>query len=260
MICLPLPRSSAGRAEEHDLAGQLVGDGRQRDRRADARRGHRVVAAAVAETGQGVVLGQDPDPRAVAAAAAAAGRPDRRREAARRVLDREPVRAQDLGDPGRGLVLLERRLRVGVDPMRQVDDLVAGGLDGRGHARLDVGVGLGGADGDQRSGTGPPGTADCGSAAGAAAADGSAGRRTRSLSVPPRASPRPRREGHDEQGDRQLQGALQPQHDEDRDDAARPSPATGGPRPVAAVGDPPVPAEDDEPQDRDRGQRRRPAR
>ena len=79
IVCLPLPRSSAGRAEEHDLAGQLVGDGRQGDRRADTRRGHRVVAAAVTEPGQRVVLGEDPDPRSVAAATAALRGPDRGR-------------------------------------------------------------------------------------------------------------------------------------------------------------------------------------
>ena len=56
-------------------------------------------------------------------------------------LDRVAVARQDLGDPGGGLVLLERRLRVGVDPMRQVDDLGPGGLDGRGQARLGVGEG-----------------------------------------------------------------------------------------------------------------------
>ena len=84
---LPLPRSSAGSAEEHDLAGQLVGDRGERDRGADARRGHRVVAAAVTEAGQGVVLGEDPDPRAVLAATAAARRPDRGVERAGRRLD-----------------------------------------------------------------------------------------------------------------------------------------------------------------------------
>ena len=47
------------RAEEHDLARDLVGQRGQADRRADAARGHRVVAAAVAEPGQRVVLGED---------------------------------------------------------------------------------------------------------------------------------------------------------------------------------------------------------
>ena len=135
-------------AEEDDLARQLVGDGGQGDGRADARRGHRVVAASVAETRQRVVLGEDPDARAVAAATAATGRPDRRREAARRMLDGEPVTAQDLGDPGRRLVLLEGRLRVGVDPVGEVEDLGSVRLDGGRDAGLEVDLGLGGTDGD----------------------------------------------------------------------------------------------------------------
>ncbi len=103
---LAAPPLLGRRPEEHDLARQLVRDGGQGDRRADTGRGHRVVAAAVAETGQGVVLGEDPDAWAVAAVtatAAAACRPDGRREAARRVLHLEPVLAEDLGDPGRPL-------------------------------------------------------------------------------------------------------------------------------------------------------------
>ena len=83
MICLAAAPFLGRRAEEHDLAGELVGDRRQRDRRADARRGHRVVAAAVAESRQGVVLGEDPDPRAAPTASAAERRADRGREAAR---------------------------------------------------------------------------------------------------------------------------------------------------------------------------------
>ena len=57
------------RAEEHDLARELVGDGRQGDRRPDPGRRHRVVPAAVAKARQGVVLGEDPDPRSVRARA-----------------------------------------------------------------------------------------------------------------------------------------------------------------------------------------------
>ena len=64
-----------GRAEEDDLARQVVGDGGQGDRRTDPGGGHRVVAAAVAEPRQRVVLGQDPDPRTVARLAPAPGGP-----------------------------------------------------------------------------------------------------------------------------------------------------------------------------------------
>ena len=52
-----------GRPEEDDLALQVRGNGRQADRRRHAGRRHRVVAAAVAETGQRVVLREDADPR-----------------------------------------------------------------------------------------------------------------------------------------------------------------------------------------------------
>ena len=53
------------RAEEDDLPGELVAERRQGDRRAHARRRHRVVAAAVAEPRERVVLGEDADPRPV---------------------------------------------------------------------------------------------------------------------------------------------------------------------------------------------------
>ncbi len=41
-----------------------------------------------------------------------------------------PVAGQDLGDPGSRVVLLEGGFRVGVDPVRQVEDLVTGSIDG----------------------------------------------------------------------------------------------------------------------------------
>ena len=45
------------------------------------------------------------------------------------MLDLEAVTAENLGDPGRRLDLLERRLGVRVDPMRQAQDLVARGIN-----------------------------------------------------------------------------------------------------------------------------------
>ena len=146
---LAAPPLLGRRAEEDDLARELVGDRRERDGGSHPRRGHRVVAAAVSEARQGVVLGEDADARAVAAAAARMDGPDGRREAAGRMLDLEPVVAQDLGDPRRGLVLLERRLRVGVDPMRQLEDLATGRFDGGGDAGLEVELGLGRSNGGQ---------------------------------------------------------------------------------------------------------------
>ena len=61
----------------------------------------------------------------------------------------KPWRAQDLGDPGRRVVLLEGGLGVGVDPVRQADDLVARRVDGGGDAGLVVLIGRGGARGGQ---------------------------------------------------------------------------------------------------------------
>jgi len=46
------------------------------------------------------------------------------------VFDREPVTAQDLGDPSRGALLLEGRLGIRVDPMAQIEELVARAIDG----------------------------------------------------------------------------------------------------------------------------------
>ena len=170
-----------GRAEEDDLAGQLVGHRREGDRGADTRGGHRVVAAAVAEAGQGVVLGEDPDPRAVAATTAAAAshgprsrgcRPDARPRSRGGSAPRRPRPRHDL---------LERRLGIGVDPMRQVEDLVAGRLDGggeRGPCRSAYGAA--GRDGGQSRTRGPP----------AAGRDGRGGDASEGLSVPCAAGPR----------------------------------------------------------------------
>ena len=147
MICLPLPRSSAG------VPRKTISPGSSSAIAASA------MAAPTPEAA--IVLWPQPWPRPGSASysaripirgpspptTAAAHGPDRRREAARRVLDLEAVGPQCLGDPGRGLVLLERGLRIRMDPMRQVDDLVAGAFDGGGDAFLDVGERLGGADG-----------------------------------------------------------------------------------------------------------------
>ena len=63
------------------------------------------------------------------------------------------VAAQDVGDPGRGVVLLESGLRVGMDAVGQVEDLVPGGLDGLGETDLVGFVGRGRTSGGQRGHT-----------------------------------------------------------------------------------------------------------
>src|SRR5207247_3048425 len=103
----------------------------------------RVVTRAVAEARQGVVLGEDPDPRAGSVAAfetpgSAAPEPaaDGCRQASGRMLDLEPVAGDGLGDPAGRLVLLERPLRMRVDPVAELEDLGPGVLHGAGEAPL----------------------------------------------------------------------------------------------------------------------------
>ena len=159
MICLPLPRSSAGVPRKTISPGSSSATAASAIAAPTPGRGHRVVAAAVAEPGQRVVLGEDPDPRPGA-------RRVRRARIARIAVGRlpagcstvEPVPGERLGDPGRGVVLLEGRLRVGVDPVRQVEDLVARGLDGGGEPAPSASAnGSAGLVAGQRWTRGPPG-------------------------------------------------------------------------------------------------------
>src|SRR6185437_14966799 len=68
---------------EDDLAGKLVGERRKRDRRPDAAGRHRVVPAAVTQSGERVVLREDPDPRATPGVRAAPAAPARRSDRCR---------------------------------------------------------------------------------------------------------------------------------------------------------------------------------
>ena len=88
-------------AQEDDLAGKRIPDRGQPDRRADPRCSHRVVTAAVAKPRQGVIFGKHRDPRPLRSAAARKASPDRRREAAHRVLDVIAMAPDRGGDPGR---------------------------------------------------------------------------------------------------------------------------------------------------------------
>ena len=105
----------------------------------DAGRGHRVVAAAVAEPGQRVVLGEDPDPRAPrrrarprrVARIAVSSRPagcSTSNPCARRISAIQPA-AWRSSKAGSGLAWIR---------CDSVDDLVARGLDGGGEPRLGV--------------------------------------------------------------------------------------------------------------------------
>jgi hypothetical protein len=66
------------------------------------------------------------------------------------MLHRVPVTRDGFGDPCRGLALLEGRLRAGVDPMREVENLVAMRLHGVREALLGFGKRLRGTGGGKR--------------------------------------------------------------------------------------------------------------
>ena len=134
--------------------------------------------------------------------------------------------------------------------MRQLEDLRAGSLDRGRETGLDLDVGLGRGRGGQRRQR--------------ALQAGDGGRRQPSRPGPSLGGPLRRvpsafraergfgdeREGDHEQRDRPVEHALDAQRDEDGDDDAHPGGPPDRPRPVTAEGDLPVPAEDDEPEDR----------
>ena len=189
-ICLPLPRSSAG------VPRKTISPG------SSSATAARAIAAPTPDAA--IVLWPQPWPRPGSASYSARipirgpspPRPPRR--TARIAVARlpagcstsNPCRASTSATQAGGLVLLEGRLRVGVDPMRQLEDLVAGGLDGGGQPGLGVGVGLGRAGGGQRRQRCAPGW---GWLDGASLASTPAGTRPAAcaVSVPPRGSPRP---------------------------------------------------------------------
>ena len=257
MICLPLPRSSAGVPRKTISPRKIVGDRRERDRGADPRCRHRVVAAAMAKPGQCVVLGEDPDTGPVAALPTAPGRPDRRREAAGRVLDLEAVSCGALSAT-QAAAWCSSNAGSGSAWMRCERSMISSRAASTAAATRSLSS-MNGSAGRRavRSGTGPPGVAWLGPDWDRS--DGGwYGRRALACSAfGGQRRLGDRGEGDDEQGDRQFERRLQPQHDEDRDDQADPSAAAGRADPVSAVGDPAVPREDDQPEDRREGERDR---
>jgi hypothetical protein len=114
-------------ADEVDVAGQLAlfGQGQEGAQRA-AR--NQVVAASVANLGQGVVLRQDGD--AGTRARAEAG-PERGRQVTDAALDLHACVLLDrVGEPGGCLMLFEAQLRVGVNLFGASDDFRRYGLHG----------------------------------------------------------------------------------------------------------------------------------
>ena len=94
MNCLPLPRSSAGVPRKTISPANASRSAARAIAAPTPGRRHRVVAAAVAQPRQRVVLGQDADPRPVRAPAARQPAPDGGREAPRGVLHRVARRAR----------------------------------------------------------------------------------------------------------------------------------------------------------------------
>ena len=111
----------SGRAQQRNRQTQLVGDVGQCQRGADCRCGNDVVAAGMTDPGQRVVFGADPDSQRTTAEVGA-----------KRGVQTAGCRG-DLETPlghqrlrlGATAVLGERQLRLGVDRMRQLDEVGA---------------------------------------------------------------------------------------------------------------------------------------
>jgi len=84
--------------------------------RAESGGGDDVVAASMADTGQGVVLGQEGQGRP----ARPLPGPEGGFESGQRAGDIETLRGQELAAPGCGLPLLEAEFGIGVDPVTEV--------------------------------------------------------------------------------------------------------------------------------------------
>ena len=133
---LPPPPSSAGVPRISTRPPELVGQRGGGQAGAEAGGGDDVVAAGVADAGQGVVLAQHGDRRArrtPARAANAVSSP-----AAERV-DGQALALEDPGEQVVGEVLLEAELGVRVDLVRHVEQHVGPPVDLGGHAGLGVG-------------------------------------------------------------------------------------------------------------------------
>jgi hypothetical protein len=115
-VDLPPVHLLCGCPEHRHGDPELVDERGQGDARPDRRRGDDVVSAGVADLGEGIELAADHH--------LGAGVPDPRREGGietvRRVLDSEPAVREVLNQMGRGLLLLERDLRMLVHPPGEI--------------------------------------------------------------------------------------------------------------------------------------------
>ena len=115
-----------GCADQRHRQAQLVGHLRQCQRRADGRGGDDVVTAGMSDIRQRVVLGADTDDQRAAAVVGA----KRGVQAARCRGDLEAALGHQRLRLGAAAVFGEREFRLGVNGVRQLDQIVTASLDG----------------------------------------------------------------------------------------------------------------------------------
>src|SRR6266568_2247706 len=125
---LPTAALLGGRTDRRQGARELIHDGPHAHRGGDTDHRDEIVAAGVADLGQGVVLLEDRDGRSRAAALRVAA--IRGLDVLVTALDDEPSALEKLGDPDRSLTLLVRELRLRVDRAREGEERVAALVDG----------------------------------------------------------------------------------------------------------------------------------
>ena len=123
---LSAARLLRGRAEQRHRQPQLVGHLGQRQRGADRGSGDDVVPAGMSDPGQRVVLGADADDQRAAAEVGA----ERGVQPAGRRGDLETVLGDQRLRLGAAAVFAEREFRLGVNRVRQLDQIAAASLDG----------------------------------------------------------------------------------------------------------------------------------
>src|SRR5439155_5771195 len=112
-----------GRPDRGELPGELIHDRLDADRRGDAHHRDEVMAAGVADLGEGVIFLKDRDrwSGSTAFRVTAVARLD----AAITARHVEPSTFEELGDAERGLALFIRELGLGVDRPRQREERIA---------------------------------------------------------------------------------------------------------------------------------------
>jgi hypothetical protein len=110
----------SGGADDFDRDAEVVSDGREADRSAEAGGADQVVTAGMSDAGQGVVLGTEGKNKRTAAS----GGLERCLEIADAAADRKVPRRKEFGCPAGGLVLREAQLGMRVDLPTESDQLL----------------------------------------------------------------------------------------------------------------------------------------